>query len=689
MRNKKLGTKVKNCLLAIIFFIIAFNLLPCESEAKLRNLIDDLDYPTLSVEEVQQEVALLYKFAKKAYSDNDLELAKLFFYQILELDPEHPGANKYIEYYLPKKSYQLKAKQFDKQKQVVDFDFKQEDLLGTQGESRKDSKEQLITTQKEEKIKEKLAKRDLKKEVAKEKKLTPKQKKAIAAKQRKQEVIQKREQASIEGEKRKAEARKAKIVAAEERKQEKLREKELKQIVREEKRKRKLEIAQRKKYEAEQKRQEAILKREQERIEREKRLAEKREARRIVAKKSKKEEGRILLQEEKKLVQEEPIEKKEAIQLKDSIIVVDPSTLSAQEMRKKIARLYNSAKQAYSKNDLELAKSIFYQILELDFEHPGANKYIDYYIPKKYYQINMEQLKKQERAAESKMKYVELSEKPEAPSSIEPIKQQGPTVIKDEKKDLSVDKDQKKQLRVVEDEKKQLSVVEKKPKQVKKAEKKAPRETKVAKKTDKQKVADSQEDLLKQIVKEEFALIQEEQKRVAKEEELRKKAQKRQAEKKEESKRTISSRENVLPLAKLSKEVKEEIIETKPKEIKTEMVDKQKENLQKYLLWQKKIAELRNKTKKPSTEAPSVQVPVIERPKQEEVKKIEQQEIAKITEQVTKEEEASEPIDESEGIFQEGDWGKIKSLYKEGIYSYRAGEYDNAQESFEKILQQN
>ena len=617
MKEKAIETRIKNSILAIIiFFIIALILSPCESEAKLRNFIDDLDYSALSVEEIQQEVVLLYKFAKKAYSNNDLELAKLFFYQILELNPEHPGANKYIEYYIPKKSYQLKTKQLSKQKQSTDIGYKRK-------EPYKAPKRPIVTKQKEEKIKEELAKRQLKKEVVEDKEPTLKQKEAIAAKEKRQEAMQKRDQERLEKKKRIDEERKAKIAAAEKRRQDKLKEKQLKQIVLEEKKKRKLEIAQRKKYEVEQKKQEVIQKREEERIAREKRLAEKQKSKDIaIAKKRiEKEEKLATLEKEK-------------------------------EMRAKIDHLYDLGKQAYSENDLELAKSFFYQILEIDFDHQGANKYIDYYIPRKYYQINKEQIKEEELADDSEEEQIDLSKKPELPSPAVPLKLE-------------------------------------KPKPVKVAEKKIHKTSKTAEKINKQEIVETQEGLLEKIVHEEFALIQEEQRRVVKEEELRKKLQKKQAEKKEGMKRTISSQENVLPLAKLSKEVKKEVVEkAKPKEIKTEVVDRQKENLQKYLLWQKKIAALRNKTKNssaetPSVETPSVKTPIIEQPKQEEAEKVVQKE------EVSRKEEAYKTLNEPEVFPRDGEWGKIKSLYKDGVYSYRAGEYDSAQESFEKILQQN
>jgi outer membrane protein assembly factor BamD (BamD/ComL family) len=32
-------------------------------------------------------------------------------------------------------------------------------------------------------------------------------------------------------------------------------------------------------------------------------------------------------------------------------------------------------------------------------------------------------------------------------------------------------------------------------------------------------------------------------------------------------------------------------------------------------------------------------------------------------------------------------WEKVKAVYNEGIYNYRAGKYDSAQESFSNILE--
>lgn len=93
----------KYIILVLFFAAIFYNQSSKFLYAEDRISIGYFDYSGMSKKDKKDEVNLIYKYAKEAYRDNDLRTANILFYQILELDPDHAGANRYIEYLIPKK----------------------------------------------------------------------------------------------------------------------------------------------------------------------------------------------------------------------------------------------------------------------------------------------------------------------------------------------------------------------------------------------------------------------------------------------------------------------------------------------------------------------------------------------------------------------------------------------------------
>ena len=96
---------------ALLFFSFLFIFLNQPSNfvcAEVKNLIGDFDYSSLSEQEIKEEVGLLYKYAKKSFLEDDYETSKLLFYQILELQPSHSGANRYIDFKIPREIGKIK-----------------------------------------------------------------------------------------------------------------------------------------------------------------------------------------------------------------------------------------------------------------------------------------------------------------------------------------------------------------------------------------------------------------------------------------------------------------------------------------------------------------------------------------------------------------------------------------------------
>ncbi|MDD5617569.1 MAG: hypothetical protein PHG69_00605 [Candidatus Omnitrophica bacterium] len=95
---------IRKYIILVLFFAAIFYNQPSKFlYAEDRISIGYFDYSGMSKEDKKDEINLIYKYAKEAYRDNDLRTANVLFYQILELDPDHAGANRYIEYLIPKK----------------------------------------------------------------------------------------------------------------------------------------------------------------------------------------------------------------------------------------------------------------------------------------------------------------------------------------------------------------------------------------------------------------------------------------------------------------------------------------------------------------------------------------------------------------------------------------------------------
>ncbi len=261
---------LKFVILIVFLYLGLFCFFTDKASANARNLINDFDYSNLSTQEIQQETKLLYKYGKKSYATNDLELAKLLFYQILELDPDHRGANKYIDYYIPKKLRMAEYKRRKQQKVVLET--KEKELLEENKEQPKEVEKVIELTEKEKKTKEKYFKEELKR-IAREEKIKQKQelkkKKQEEVERKRQEAISKKERARLERENKLAEKRKVEESKGEQIEENKAYQNDLKRLVKEEKERRRNELK-------EKKRQEAISKKERVRLEKEKRIAEER-----------------------------------------------------------------------------------------------------------------------------------------------------------------------------------------------------------------------------------------------------------------------------------------------------------------------------------------------------------------------------------------------------------------------------
>ncbi|MCF7873921.1 MAG: hypothetical protein K9M00_03715, partial [Candidatus Omnitrophica bacterium] len=57
----------------------------------------------------QEKINNFYNQAKVAYSEENFDQAENLFKQVLEIDPEHSGAETYLNNYIPNKKQQLKA----------------------------------------------------------------------------------------------------------------------------------------------------------------------------------------------------------------------------------------------------------------------------------------------------------------------------------------------------------------------------------------------------------------------------------------------------------------------------------------------------------------------------------------------------------------------------------------------------
>ncbi|MFC1708683.1 hypothetical protein ACFL2J_01290 [Candidatus Omnitrophota bacterium] len=277
MVNSSPKTNEKNHLF-IIWIIISFvfSFFFPENNAQARGM-GSIDYSTLSIEEIQIEIKLLYQHAKRAYAENDLELSKLFFYKILEFDPEHRGANKYLDFIIPKKIYKTKFRQ--KQGQYFSLDDKEIEVTKEQKEELQVLEKEVIVSEEKKAVKEKYYKKainSIPKEEKRKRKLELIQQKRYEAEKRRQEAVQKKEKVRLEREKKLAEKREAEKIEAQKRKEERLRKKELARIVLEEKRKRKKELVNRKKEESEKRKQERKQKKKQSRLEKEQGLAKNR-----------------------------------------------------------------------------------------------------------------------------------------------------------------------------------------------------------------------------------------------------------------------------------------------------------------------------------------------------------------------------------------------------------------------------
>ena len=102
---------IKHIFLTLFFVIASGYLFPNNNYAQTKNLIEGFDYSNLSPQQSKQEVELLYKYAKRAYDDNDFETAQKLFYQILELDSNSKGATIYLGKKIPDKISEIKNKE--------------------------------------------------------------------------------------------------------------------------------------------------------------------------------------------------------------------------------------------------------------------------------------------------------------------------------------------------------------------------------------------------------------------------------------------------------------------------------------------------------------------------------------------------------------------------------------------------
>jgi hypothetical protein len=190
----------------ILAFVLSLTIL--EVEAQAASLNPETDYSTLSVGEIQKEVNLLYEQAREAYAEDDLELSKFLFYKILEFDPQHPGANKYLDYLIPKKIYKAKLRQG--KDEFVGLSDQAIEALQQQKEDLRGLEKEVVTSEKNKIVKEKFydkAIKDIPQEGKKQQKLELAKQKRYEAEKKKQEAIQKKEKERLEKEKLAAEKR--------------------------------------------------------------------------------------------------------------------------------------------------------------------------------------------------------------------------------------------------------------------------------------------------------------------------------------------------------------------------------------------------------------------------------------------------------------------------------------------------
>jgi len=179
-----------------VFFILA-SILPGRSlnfvYAEINMMSENFDYSSLSEEEKKEEADLIYKYAKKSYLDGDIETAKTLFYHVLELEPYHEGANKYIDEIIPKK---LSLDKYIKAKEMkVILDKKEEMEFKNLENSIEAARKQMDTMEKERLTREalyksqlnKLEKDVIEKEKAKKERITKAKEKAEKKKQAKLE----------------------------------------------------------------------------------------------------------------------------------------------------------------------------------------------------------------------------------------------------------------------------------------------------------------------------------------------------------------------------------------------------------------------------------------------------------------------------------------------------------------------
>lgn len=376
----------------VLFFALAIsglflNLGHCE----VKNLVDDLDYYDLTQKEKRSEVALLLKYAKKAYQNNDLETSRSLFNKILELSPEHPAANKYLAYLIPKKiesmeslgnkrqlflSEKIKKQELKKQKETQ----RHIEGLDEQIKRTKTSQDAVLIKQLAD-----LARNDRLKQQLKIKKI-----KDAKTESKRQEALRKKQEGRLKKEKKINEIKEAKI-----KKKEDLMNKMAKELERQD------EILLAKKNKIKKNLDSPQKKREKKKVEREQKLKEKRELREAESK--------------KKIAQK--IAKKDlvAIQKKQKLLAKDERIRKKRElMQKKDEELEKELWDSLKNNEsIILEKSEMKKEIDLS-EKPGPED-VDIQsgkqLPRKEENKLLKKRIKQEKIKESKQKQQELRPK--------------------------------------------------------------------------------------------------------------------------------------------------------------------------------------------------------------------------------------------------------------------------------------
>ena len=182
-------------------------------------LSEMFDYSNLSGEERKQEANLIYKYAKQAYQENNIETAKTLFYQVLVLCPDHIGANKYLEDIIPRKlglNKQSKAEGL----QII-LNKKEEAEFDRLGKSIDDAKEKMDEMERERLTREALYKSYLTKLEKEKSDKEAKEKNKSEKEVKKKEKAEKQRQARIDKEKKIRETKELKRQKKEELKRQK------------------------------------------------------------------------------------------------------------------------------------------------------------------------------------------------------------------------------------------------------------------------------------------------------------------------------------------------------------------------------------------------------------------------------------------------------------------------------------